>query len=137
MMHRLASSIIVAFSICLFPVTLPLIAQRSVAQTQNAQAEEVQRLLQQAVQQTGRQPQAAIETFEQVLGIARQINAKELEGIALLGIGRNYNDIGRRQDALEFYEQALRIFQQINNRSGEATTLNNIGAVYSDIGQPQ
>ncbi|AMW26893.1 MULTISPECIES: tetratricopeptide repeat protein [Arthrospira] len=96
---------------------------------------EVEELLQEALKQTRQgQPVQAIETFERVLEAARQWQHRQLEAVALLGIGRNYNRIGQRQKALEFYEQALIPFRETNNRSGEATILTNIGLVYNALG---
>ncbi len=99
--------------------------------------EQVEQLLQQAFQQTQQgQHQQARETLQQALTIARQLQIKELEGFALLGIGFNYDATGQRQPALDAYAQALIIFKEIKDRSGEAATLNNIGEVYRAIGQP-
>jgi len=99
--------------------------------------EQAQQLRQQAFQQTQQgQHQEAITSFQQLLTIARQLQIKELEGIALLGIGFNYNAIGQRQPALNAYAQALVIFREIKDREWEAATLNNIGLVYNEIGQP-
>ncbi len=106
------------------------------AQDENS-VQQVEQLLQQAVQHTQQgQHQKAVETLQQLLTIARQLQIKDLEGIALAGIGHNYNAIGQPQPALDAYVQALMIFREIKNRGGEATTLSNIGAVYDAIGQP-
>jgi len=128
---------VLALGVCLTPLTVPLMVRPSWEQSENLQ-EELQQLLHQAKQQTqqGQQIQA-IETLQQVLAIARQLKAREIEAKALLGIGFNYSNIGRKQEALNYYNQALPIYQEVKDRSGEATTLNNIGAVYRDIGQPQ
>jgi len=99
--------------------------------------EQVEELIQQAQQQTQQgQSQQAIETLQQALTIARQLQIKELEGIALLGIGFNHDAIGQPQPALDAYAQALVIFREIKDRRAEATTLNDIGLVYDHIGQP-
>ncbi len=106
------------------------------AQDENSE-EQVEQLLQQALQQTQQgQHQQAIETLQRFLTIARQLQIKELEAVALLRIGYNYDAIGQPQPALDAYVQALMIFREIKNRQGEAATLNNIGMVYDDIGQP-
>ncbi|MGI0499699.1 tetratricopeptide repeat protein [Limnospira platensis] len=98
-------------------------------------AREVGELLLQGAQQTQQgRPVQAIETLERVLEAARQLQDRELEALALLGIGRNYYQIGQRQQALELSEQALILFRETNNRFGEGTTLNNIGAVYNALG---
>ena len=87
--------------------------QPSWGQTQNSQAEEVNRLLEQAAQQTQQgQPQQAIQTFKQALAIARELKVRESEATALLGLGLNYDNIGQPQQALDYYNQALPIFSR-------------------------
>ncbi|HAX80773.1 MAG TPA: hypothetical protein DCY88_34285 [Cyanobacteria bacterium UBA11372] len=136
-MKRIISSVL-ALGICLIPATVPLMVQPSWGQSQNSQVEELKRLIQLAGQQTQQgQPRQAIETWQQLLTISRQLKVRELEAAALLGIGLNNNKIGQSQQALDYYNQALPIFREINDRSWEALTLNNIGAVYLAIGQPQ
>ncbi len=131
-------NIFFALGVGLTPVTVPLITQPSWGQTQNSQAEEAKRLLEQAEQQRQQgHPQQAIQTLQQVLAIARALKDRELEAIALLGLGLNYKNISQGQQALDYYNQALPIFREVGNRSREATTLNNIGVVYNAIGQPQ
>jgi tetratricopeptide (TPR) repeat protein len=121
------------------PATLSLLGQDGFggvaawAQGENS----LEQLLQQAAQQTQQgQHTQAIESFQQVLTIARQLQVKKSEAVALLGIGYNYDAIGQRQPALDAYAEALVIFREIKDRRGEAATLNNIGLVYDGIGQP-
>jgi CHAT domain-containing protein len=83
------------------------------------------------------EPREAIETWQQVLGIARQFQNKEGEAIALYYIGLNYDKISQPQEALKYSNQLLPIMRQVGNRSGEAATLSNIGKVYDSISQPQ
>ncbi|MCL1464014.1 CHAT domain-containing protein [Argonema galeatum] len=135
-MKRIISGVL-ALGVCLTPLTLPLMVRPSWGQSENLQ-QELQRLLRQATQQTQQgQLLQSIATFQQALAIARQLKDKEIQGAALLGIGFNYNKIGRKQEALDFYNQALAIFGEMDRRLWEATTLNSIGIVYRDIGQPQ
>ena len=102
---------------------------------------EVEELLRQGGQQT-RQGQSvqAIQTLERVLEAARQGQYQQLEAVALLGIGRNYDQMGQRQKALESYEQALILFRETNNRSGKPPPsitlvgLRLIGQSHSSIG---
>ena len=106
-------SVFLALGVCLTPVTVPLMVQPSWGQTQNSQAEEVNRLLEQAAQQTQQgQPQQAIQTFKQALAIARELKVRESEATALLGLGLNYDNIGQPQQALDYYNQALPIFSR-------------------------
>ncbi|MEG5211849.1 CHAT domain-containing protein [Microcoleus sp. ARI1-A1] len=136
-MKRIISSVL-AFGVCLTPLTVPVMVQPSWAQNQDLQVEEIERLIQQAIQQGQRgKPLQAIETWQQVLAIARQFKMRELEALAFLGLGLNYDNIGQPQQALDSYNQALVIYKELGDRSGEAATLSNIGVVYNSIGQPQ
>ncbi|AMW31571.1 CHAT domain-containing protein [Arthrospira platensis] len=120
------------------PAILPILAQRSYAQTSQTQAAQLQQLMQQAWQQTQQgQPLQAIETLKQALAIAQSIQNREGEALANLVLGFNYNRIGKSQEALTYFQQALPIMREVRDRTGEAATLHNIGAVYRDIGQPQ
>jgi len=76
MMKRFIRSALVV-GVCLTPLTVPMMVQPSWGQSQNAQAQELERLIQQATQQQQQgQPQQAIETWQQILGIARQLKSK-------------------------------------------------------------
>ena len=120
------------------PLILPLLPQRSYAQTSDSQAQQLEQLLETAFQQIGQyQSQEAIETLQQALAIARKIQDREKEADANFGLGFNYYRIGKPQEALNFYDQALMIFREVGDRSGEAITLTGIGVVYSSIGQRQ
>jgi CHAT domain-containing protein len=135
---RILSSIL-ALGIGLTLTTMsPLAVAPAWGQTQNFQSEKLQQLLKQAAQRTEQgKSQRAIEIFQKALAMARQLKARDAEAIALVGVGRNFNNIGQPQQALEFYNQALPIWKAVGNRSGEANTLTNIGFVYGAIGQPQ
>ncbi|MEA5534806.1 CHAT domain-containing tetratricopeptide repeat protein [Crocosphaera sp. XPORK-15E] len=128
-------STLLTLTLSLTPLTIPLMVQSSWGQ--ETVETDIETLPQQAIQQaTQGKPLESIETFKQLLTIARQEKNRELEAFSLLGLGFNYNNIGKPQPALEQYNQALVIFRDIKDRSGEATTLNNIGAVYDNIGKP-
>ncbi|WP_445305725.1 CHAT domain-containing protein [Microcoleus sp. T2B6] len=136
-MKRIISSVLV-LGVCLTPLTIPVMVQPSWGQSQNAHVEAINRLIQQALQQTKQgQARQAIETWQQVLALAQQVKDQKLEALTLNYIGFNYNRISQPQEALKYYNQALPIKRAVGDRSGEATTLNNIGAVYNRIGQPQ
>ena len=136
-MKRFISSVLV-LGVCLTPLTVPLMVQPSWGQSQNSQVKQLEQLIQQAKQQEQQgQYLQAIETWQQVLAIARQFKVRKLEALALNYIGFNYNNISQPQEALKYYNQALAISARVRDRAGVATTLNNIGAVYSSIGQPQ
>ncbi|NEQ40828.1 MAG: tetratricopeptide repeat protein [Okeania sp. SIO3I5] len=120
------------------PLILPLLPQRSYAQTSNYQTQNLEKLLEIAWQQRREyQYQESIETFKQAVTIARKNKDREKEADANLGLGVNYYIIGKGQEALNFYNEALMIFREVGDISGVATTLNNVGAVYRSIGQPQ
>ncbi|MEG4496086.1 tetratricopeptide repeat protein [Microcoleus sp. F10-C6] len=137
MMKRFISSVLV-LGACLTPLTVPMMVQPSWAQSQDSRDEEIETLIQQAVQQQQQENhRQAIETFQQILAIARQLQNPENEALALLGLGINYDKIGQPQPALEYCNQALVIYQKVGNRSWESITLNYIGRVYDNISQPQ
>jgi CHAT domain-containing protein/Tfp pilus assembly protein PilF len=137
MMKRFISSVLV-LGVCLTPLTVPVMVQPSWGQSRDSQVEKLEKLQQQAIQQQRQgQAQQAIETWQQILAIARQLQNRENEALALLGLGFNYDNIGEREQALDSYKQALFIYKTIGDNKGEATTLNNIGAVYISISQPQ
>ncbi|MEG5231490.1 CHAT domain-containing tetratricopeptide repeat protein [Microcoleus sp. B3-D3] len=136
-MKRFISSVLV-LGVCLTPLTVPLMVQPSWGQSQNAQVQEVERLIQQGMkQQQQGQPLQAIETWQQILAIARQFKIRKFEAVALNGIGFNYGRIGQPQEALKYLNQALPFMREVGERFGEAATLNNIGLVYKSIGQLQ
>ena len=128
-MKRIISSVLV-LGVCLTPLTVPLMVQPSWAQSQNSQVEKLKQLIEQAKQQE-RQGQArqAIETWQQILSIARQFKEKKSEVLALNYIGFNYNSISQPQEALKYFNQALPITREVGDRAGEAATLSNIDAV--------
>ena len=134
-MKRIIISVL-ALGVCLTPLTVRLMVPPSSGQSQNAQVQEVERLIQQAKQQQQGKPQQAIETWQQILAIARQLKDRKLEGLALNGIGFNYDSISQPQEALKYYNQALPILREVGARAGDAVTLSNIGFVYQDTNKP-
>ncbi len=109
-MKAILSSLI-TLGICLTPINPILTLQPATAQTDNV-SEKIEQLLEQAKQQSRQgKPLEAIETFKQLLTIARQHQDRELEAFSLAGLGFNYDNIGQRQQALKEYEQALLIVQ--------------------------
>jgi Tfp pilus assembly protein PilF len=115
-MKRILSGLLVLGIGLTSTTTAPLAIAPAWGQTQNLQNEELQQLLKQGVQQTQQgESQRAIETLQKVLAIARQLKARDYEATALLGIGRNFHNIGQQQRALELYNQALTIFGSIGS----------------------
>ena len=134
---QIISSVLIVGA-CLSPLTLPVIVQPSWAQSPNSVIQELQRLTEQATQQQqqGKHKQA-IETWQQLLALARPLKDRQLEAFVLLGIAFNYRNISQPQEALKYYNQALPMMREVGDRSGEAVTLINIGEVYASISQPQ
>jgi CHAT domain-containing protein len=137
MMKRFISNVLV-LGVCLTPLSVPVMVQPSWGQSQNSAVEEINRLVQQATQQEKQgQLLQAIETWQQVLAIARQFKVRRVEYKALNNIGSKYDSISQPQEALKYYNQALSITLSVGDRKAEAIILNNIGVVYNSISQPQ
>ncbi|MEG3862458.1 CHAT domain-containing protein [Microcoleus sp. herbarium12] len=136
-MKRIISSVLV-LGVCLTSLTVPLMVQPSWAQSQNSQVKELEQLIQQADEQEKQgQLLQAIETWQQILAIARQSKIRKLEAPILYNIGLVYNRIPQPQAALKYYNQALLIMRELGDRDKEAVTLSKIGLVYNSISQPQ
>lgn len=102
--------------------------------TKDRQSEAYQ-LLQQGIEQFGiGQFKAALQTYQQLLAIRK--NLKDKPGIAetLDNIGEVYTSLSEYDKALESLQSALTIRQQINDKAGIGETLNNIGYVYRLLG---
>ena len=94
-MKRFIGSVLV-LGVFLTPLTVPVMVQPSWGQSRDSQVEEINRLKQQARQQERQgQVRQAIETWQQILAIARQFKEKKSEAIALNYIGFNYNSISQ------------------------------------------
>ncbi|HBL13606.1 MAG TPA: hypothetical protein DD379_19860, partial [Cyanobacteria bacterium UBA11162] len=78
------------------------------AQTTQERSEEAWQLYQLGVQQYNQgQFGEALKTFEQVLGIVREIGDRQGEGKTLNNIGYVYDNLGQYAQALKYYQQAL------------------------------
>jgi CHAT domain-containing protein/Tfp pilus assembly protein PilF len=77
----------------------------------------------------------ALETFQQVLVIVREIGEPKGEGVTLYSIGLVYDKLGQYHNALESFQQALAIYKQIGDKQKEGDTLGRIGLVYGSLGQ--
>ncbi|MCZ0899274.1 tetratricopeptide repeat protein [Microcoleus sp. HI-ES] len=71
----------------------------------------------------------AIETFEQVLAIRKQLGDQAGIGETLNNMGEAYGEMGLRPEALEVLRQALVIHREISGGRRIARTLNLIGFV--------
>lgn len=132
------SVLVLVLGVCLTSLTLRLIMQPSLEQSQNSQPEKLEKFIEQARQQRLQgKSQEAIKTLQQVLAIAREFKDRQREAITLNQIGEVYDSISQPQEALKYFNQALLILQEAGDRKEEAITLNNIGGVYNDISQPK
>ena len=77
----------------------------------------------------------AIEGFEQVLAIAREIGDRRTEARTLGDLGISYRDLGELRTAIEFYEQCLAIARETGDRRGEGSALGNLGNAYRNLGE--
>jgi len=105
------------------PLTLkfePLVAQAQTTQDREAEARQ---LLQKGNQQY-RQAllKEALETFQQGLGIYKQIGDKAGEAETLNHIGEVYSQLSQYSEALKVLQQALVIRQELRDRKGEGET---------------
>lgn len=129
-MKRIIISVL-ALGVCLTPVTVPLMVQPSWGQSQNSQVE-LRQLIQQAKQHEKQgQVLQAIEKWQQILALMRQLKERKLEAIVLNYIGL----ISQPEEALKYYRQALLITFEINDKAGQAATLHNIGGLYKRLGK--
>ena len=101
------------------------------AQTTQEQKNEALRLTEVGLRQlnTG-QFQAALQTFEQALGIFRAIGDRRGEGIALAVLSSNYLYSGNYTKAIEYAQQHLALARKIHDRKMEGGSLLNLGAAY-------
>jgi CHAT domain-containing protein/Tfp pilus assembly protein PilF len=77
----------------------------------------------------------ALDTFQTVLGIFREIRKPQDERLTLSFIGEVYQNLGQYALALEYNQQALALYKKISDKDGEALALNNLGVVYEKLGQ--
>ena len=76
----------------------------------------------------------AIEIYEQVLVIDREIADRQGECVSLGSLGNAYADLGDARKAIEYFEQALAISREIGNRRGEGIVLWNSALSYDALG---
>ncbi len=109
-------------------VILRAFAQTPTSENRKAEAD---KLFQEGVQQyrRGEYPKA-LQTYNRVLEMRRQLEDKAGVGQTLNNIGQVYNGLVQQEKALEVLQQALLIRKEIKARVGEGETLDNIGGVY-------
>ena len=79
----------------------------------------------------------AIEYYEQVLEISKDIGARTNEGMALSNIASEYTNLGETQKAYEYYREALQNAREIGNKYGESKRLNGLAGVFIEKGDFQ
>ena len=80
-------------------------------------------------------PHERIQWFEAMLAIARRLNRRDAEGLALGNMGHAYYSLGETRRAIEFYEQHLQIARETGDRRGEGNALGNLGVAYYSLGE--
>ncbi len=79
------------------------------------------------------QPQRALELYEQVLPLVREVGDRAGEATTLNNIAGVYQATGQPQRALELYEQTLPLVREVGDRAQEAATLNNMAYLFMDM----
>ncbi|WP_414529429.1 tetratricopeptide repeat protein [Nodularia chucula] len=72
----------------------------------------------------------ALEKYQRVLVMRRQLQDKSGEAATLNSIGALYNDLRQISQARETLQQALSLYQELGEQAGIGETLNNIGTSY-------
>jgi tetratricopeptide (TPR) repeat protein len=78
--------------------------------------------------------QRAVESYERVLQLARELGNRREESLALSQLGRAYTDVGSISAAISCYEGRLRISREIGDRRSEGIALGSLGRIYSSLG---
>jgi len=113
----------------------PLVAQAQTTQDRKAEGD---RLFQTGTEQFRQgQLQQALETYQQVLRIRRELGNSLQEAETLNKLGEVYNGLSQYSQAQDVLQQALAIFRQQKHRLGEGLALNHLGESYRNLGQFQ
>lgn len=116
------------------PLNISVVLAQSL--TERQQKAEARQLQQKGVEQLNQGNfQKALEIFQEVLIINREIGNRAGEGDTLNNIGEVYRNLGQYSRALDFYNQSLEIARETNFRAAQAITLSNIGIIYFNLGQ--
>lgn len=83
------------------------------------------------------QEQKAMDLFNEILPVWRQLGIAQGEASTLTNMGRVDNNLGKHDQAIEVLNEALPLWRQVNNQAGEANALDNLGRAYADMGQGQ
>lgn len=114
-------------------------AQRepSAADRTRATAERDFREAYKLVRQTAESRRTALEKFETLLPIFRELEDRKMEVLTLNTAALGYHVSGELTKALDYYNRALEISRLLGDMSNEAALLNNIGGVYDILGEPR
>jgi CHAT domain-containing protein/tetratricopeptide (TPR) repeat protein len=99
-------------------------------------AAEANRLFQQGAEQFGTGYfRDALQTYQQVLEIRRNLNDKAGVAETLTRMGEVRANLSEYDTAISTLNQALALHKEVNNRAGEAEAINYIGFVYRKLGE--
>jgi CHAT domain-containing protein/Tfp pilus assembly protein PilF len=84
-----------------------------------------------------RQYDRAAAILEELLILARQRDAEEVEAELLISLGFSYRRLDRPSEALLAYQEALAAARRHGDREREARALNNLGVVYASLNQKE
>lgn len=136
----ITSSLLLSVAVPSLSKTGETLISQAFAQTQTSDNRKVEanKLFQEGVQQyrRGEYPKA-LQTYQRVLEMRRQMGDKAGIGQTLNNIGLIYNGLQQNDKALEILQQALTIRKEIKDRAGEGETLDILGGVYLALSQDE
>jgi len=83
-----------------------------------------------AIEYMRKSTEKAVEFAGKALTIARKLNNKREEAIALNLVGLGYSYLGDFSITLDYYNQSLRIREELKDNTMVSASLNNIGTIY-------
>ena len=93
-------------------------------------------LLQQGIEQDKTsQFQAALKSWQEALGIYRQLEDRQGIANSLNNLGLAYYRLGEYRKAIEFHQQSLSLSRELKYHQGEAASLGNLGLAYGKLGE--
>ncbi len=128
----------------LIAATLEAVASDSAAPTSQNSETQADQLSQKGLEQLNRgQLLEAVQSFEQALGIYRELrasstqdgdtNAKETELKLLIALGDTYNSVGRYGQALESAQASLALAQELQNSQAKAAAFTTLAGAYQSL----
>lgn len=138
--YRTSRIILIALLTAIVVASMPHLGAVSsvlpmVAQVEDFHTVQAGQLSQQGFEQYySGQFETAIESWQQVSELMRELSDRQGEAEALMQLGRCHHALRNYNRAIEFYQQALHLAQELSNRYGESAVLGNIGLVYYDLG---